>query len=296
MKRLSISSLLLASALTFSMSSAVQADAGDSPVLKRIQENKVVNIGHRETSIPFSYMDSNGKPVGYSIDICMKIVDEIRKELNDPSISVRFVPVTGQTRIALMANGTIDLECGSTTNNLTRQKQVSYLPTTFITGTKIATRKGSGIKNVNDLKGKVLGVSAGTTNEKALKAYIEKNNLDTKITQLKDHSQGWLALETNRIDAYGSDDVLLYGLISKSKNPKDYEVVGEYLSFDPYAIMVPRNDSTFQRLGTLVLSDMMRSGQLQEMYGKWFEPGPTEINMPMSSTLGTAFQIQALPN
>jgi|AntAceMinimDraft_5_1070358.scaffolds.fasta_scaffold30042_2 glutamate/aspartate transport system substrate-binding protein len=295
MKRLLLSSFICASVLTLGLTGTAQADAGDSPVLKRIQENKVINMGHRETSIPFAYMDDNGKPVGYSMDICMKIVDEIRNTLDDQNIAVRFVPVTGQTRIALMANGTIDLECGSTTNNLTRQKQVSYLPTTFITGTKIATRKGSGINNVDDLKGKVLGVSAGTTNEKALKAYIEANNLDTKITEVKDHSQGWLALETNRIDAYGSDDVLLYGLISKSKSPDDYTVVGEYLSFDPYAIMIPRNDSTFQRLGTSVVAELMRTGELKTIYGKWFEPGPTGINMPMSTTLSTAFQIQALP-
>jgi len=295
MKRLSISSLLCAGALALGTMGAAHADAGDSPVLKRIQENKVINMGHRETSIPFAYMDDNGKPIGYSIDICMKIVEEIRNTLGDQDIAVRFVPVTGQTRIALMANGTIDLECGSTTNNLTRQKQVSYLPTTFITGTKIATRKDSGIKNADDLNGKILGVSAGTTNEKALKAYIEENNLDTKVVEVKDHSQGWLALETNRIDAYGSDDVLLYGLISKSKDPGQYTVVGDYLSFDPYAIMVPRNDSTYQRLGTAVVAELMRNGELAEMYAKWFEPGPTGINMPMSDTLGTAFQIQALP-
>ena len=276
--------------------STAVADAGDSSVLKRISERKVVNIGHRETSIPFSYMESSGKPVGYSVDICLKIVDAIRQELNSPGIGVKFVPVTGQTRIPLMANGTIDIECGSTTNNLTRQKQVSYLPTTFITGTKIAARKNSGIKNVSDLKGKVLGVSAGTTNEKALKEYIAKNNMNTKVVEVKDHSQGWLALETGRIDAYGSDDVLLYGLISKAKNPGEYNVVGEFLSFDPYAIMVPRNDSTFQRLGTAVLADLMRSGELDNMYKKWFDPGPTGINMPMSSTLKAAFQIQALPD
>jgi len=296
MKRFSLTSVLLASALALGVTTTAYADAGDSPVLKRIQDKKVVNIGHRETSIPFSYMDSNGKPVGYSIDICMKIVEGIRNELGNQDIAVKFVPVTGQTRIALMANGTIDLECGSTTNNLTRQKQVSYLPTTFITGTKIATRKNSGIKNVNDLKGKTLGVSTGTTNEKVLKAYIEKNKLDTKITQFKDHSQGWLAIETGRIDAYGSDDVLLYGLISKSKNSNDYTVVGQFLSFDPYAIMVPRNDSTFQRLGTSVIANLMSSGEIDGIYKKWFEPGPTDINMPMSETLKMAFKIQALPN
>lgn len=293
--KLVLRSLALAGAMALAAPFAAQADAGDSPVLKRIEENGVVTIGHRETSIPFSYMDSDGKPVGYSIDICMKIVDAIKEELGKPDLGVKFVPVTGQTRIALMANGTIDLECGSTTNNLTRQKQVSYLPTTFITGTKIAVRKDSGIKTVDDLKGKVLGLSAGTTNEKALKAYVAEHNLDVKITEVKDHSQGWLAMETNRIDAYGSDDVLLYGLISKAKAPDEYTVVGDYLSFDPYAIMVPRNDSTFQRLGTAVVAGLMRSGEMAKMYAKWFEPGPTNINMPLSDTLKTAFEIQALP-
>lgn len=276
--------------------SAAQADAGDSPTLKRIEERGVVNIGHRETSIPFSYLGDGGKPVGYSIDICMKIYDEIKKELGKDDLKVNFVPVTSQTRIPLLANGTIDMECGSTTNNLTRQKQVSYLPTTFITGTKIAVRKDSGIKSVDDLKGKVLGMSAGTTNEKALKAYIAEHKMDVKVTEVKDHSQGWLAMETGRIDAYGSDHVLLYGLISKAKSPADYTVVGNFLSFDPYAIMVPRNDSTFQRLGTAVLAGMMGSGEMEALYNKWFAPGPTNINMPISDTLKTAFEVQALPN
>ncbi len=271
------------------------ADAGDSATLKRIAERGMVSIGHRETSIPFSYMDQSGKPIGYSIDICMKIVDAIRAQLGKPDIGVKMVPVTGQTRIPLLANGTIDIECGSTTNNLTRQRQVSYLQTTFITGTKIAVRKDSGVKEIEDLKGKIIGVASGTTNEKAIKDHIAEKRLDIKITHVKDHSQGWLALETGRVDAYGSDDVLLYGLISKSKAPGGYAVVGRYLSFDPYAIMVPRNDDTFQRLGTAVLSELMRSGELEKMYNKWFSPGPTDIKMPMSDTLKTAFQIQALP-
>ena len=274
----------------------VYADAGDSPVLKRIDERGLVSIGHRETSIPFSYIGDGDTPVGYSIDVCGHIVEAIKAELGKDDLEVKYVPVTGQTRIALMANGTIDLECGSTTNNLTRQKQVSYLPTTFITGTKIATKKGSGISGIDDLKGKIIGLSAGTTNEKAIKAAIAERGLDVKIVTVKDHAQGWLALETDRIDAYGSDDVLLYGLISKSKAPDDYEVVGEYLSFDPYGLMVPRNDSTFQRLGTVVVADLMRSGEMAKIYAKWFEPGPTNINMPLSDRLRTAFEIQALPN
>lgn len=287
--------LLSALALLLAAPAPAMADAGDSPTLKRIEERGTVNIGHRETSIPFSYMDDTGKPIGYSIDICMKIVEAIRAELGKPEIAVKFVPVTGQTRIPLLANGTIDMECGSTTNNLTRQKQVAYLPTTFITGTKIVVRKDSGAKEIEDLKGKIIGLSAGTTNEKAIKSHIAENKLDIKVTEVKDHSQGWLALETGRVDAYGSDDVLLYGLVSKSKSPDDYVVVGRYLSFDPYSIMVPRNDSTFQRLGTAVVAGLMRSGEMEKMYNKWFSPGPTNIKMPISDTLKTAFQIQALP-
>jgi glutamate/aspartate transport system substrate-binding protein len=286
----------LAAAIAGAAMGPARADEGDSPTLKRIAERGEIAIGHRETSIPFSYIGDSAEPIGYSIDICMHIVDAIKEELGNQDLKVKFVPVTGQTRIPLLANGTIDLECGSTTNNLTRQKQVAYLPTTFITGTKIASKKSSGITEIEDLQGKIIGLSSGTTNEKAIKEFIEKNGLDVKIVPVKDHAQGWLALETDRIDAYGSDDVLLYGLISKAKDPSQYQVTGRYLSFDPYAIMVPRNDSTFERLGRVVMADMMRSGEMAKLYTKWFEPGPTNINMPLSDTLKTAFEIQALPN
>lgn len=275
---------------------ATFADAGDSPTLKRIMERGYVSIGHRETSVPFSYIGDSQEPIGYSIDICLNIVDAIKSELGNDALTVKYVPITGQTRIPLIANGTIDLECGSTTNNLTRQKQVAYLSTTFITGTKIATKNGSGINEIEDLTGKIIGMAAGTTNEKALKAAISDLGIDVKIVTLKDHSQGWLALNTDRIDAYGSDDVLLYGLISKSKDPSAYKVTGRFLSFDPYAIMVPRNDSTFERLGRIVMSDLMRSGEMETIYNKWFAPGPTKINMPLSSRLRGAFDTQAYPH
>ena len=286
-----LGSMLIAGAINNAV-----ADAGDSPVLQRIADRGEVSIGHRETSIPFSYIGDDEKPQGYSIDICMKIVDAIKLELGNDDLTVKFVPVTGQTRIPLIANGTIDIECGSTTNNLTRQKQVSYLSTTFITGTKIASKNGSGITEIEDLEGKIIGLSSGTTNEKAIKAIIEEKGLDVEVVPVKDHSQGWLSLETDRIDAYGSDDVLLYGLISKSKDPSQFQVTGRFLSFDPYAIMVPRNDSTFERLGRVVMSDMMRSGEMEQVYTKWFVPGPTNINMPLSDTLRTAFEIQAFPH
>lgn len=296
MKKLTLASLALITASLMGANAAYAAGAGDSRTLKRIAENGVVNIGHRETSIPFSYIGDSIEPVGYSIDICLKIVDAIKEQLDKDDLEVNFVPVTGQTRIPLMANGSIDMECGSTTNNLTRQKQVEYLSTTFITGTKIASKKGSGITEIEDLDGKIIGLSAGTTNEKAIKAIIAEKNLQVKIVPVKDHSQGWLALETDRIDAYGSDDVLLYGLISKSKDPGKFQVTGRYLSFDPYAIMVSRNDSTFERLGRIVMSDLMRSGEMATIYAKWFEPGPTGINMPLSDSLRAAFEIQAFPH
>ncbi len=279
--------LLLTSAASF---------AAGSIVLDRIKERGTINLGHRESSVPFSYIGSDGKPQGYSIDLCMKFIDAIKKEIEMPDLKINLVPVTSQTRIALMANGTIDLECGSTTNNLTRQKQVDYLPVTFITGTKIASRKDSGITEIEDLEGKTIALSLGTTNEKAIKRVAEENGINIKTLMVKDHPQGWLAVESGRADAYASDDVLLYGLISKSKNPDDFQVTGRFLSYDPYGIMVPQNDSLYRRLGTVTLADLMRSGEAHKIYDKWFNPGPTNIKMPMSDTLRKAFEIQALPH
>jgi len=280
----------------FSAFQPAQAQEGSSYVLKRIKERGTVTMGHREASVPFAYIGDDGKPIGYTIDLCNLFVDKIRETLEMPDLTVKLVPVTSQTRIALIANGTIDMECGSTTNNLTRQKQVDYLPVTFITGTKLASKKGEGITELEDLDGKVIAIVQGTTNEKAIKRIMVENGLDIKIIPVKDHPQGWLALVTGRVDAYPTDDVLLYGLISKSKNPDQYQVTGRFLSYDPYGIMVPRDDSTFRRLGTVLLADLMRSGEMQTIYDKWFNPGPTGINMPISDSLRVAFEIQALPH
>lgn len=287
---------LFGAALALLLTPAAPSIAQDSPVLERIKERGVINMGHREASVPFSYMGSDGKPQGYSIDLCHKVIDAVKEAVGNPNLKIKYVPVTSQTRIALMANGTIDLECGSTTNNLTRQKQVDYLPVTFITGTKIASKKGSGIKEIEDLEGKTVALSLGTTNEKAIKRVAAAKGINLKTIMVKDHPQGWLAVESGRADAYASDDVLLYGLISKSKDPSEFQVTGRFLSYDPYGIMVPRNDSTYRRLGTVVLADLMRSGEILNIYDKWFNPGPTNIKMPPSETLQKAFEIQALPH
>jgi glutamate/aspartate transport system substrate-binding protein len=271
------------------------ASAQDSFVLERIKERGVINMGHREASVPFAYIHE-GKVQGYSIDLCDKFVEAIKKTLEMPNITVKHVPVTSQTRLALIANGNIDMECGSTTNNLTRQKQVDYLSVTFITGTKIASKKDSGINEIEDLDGKAIAIVQGTTNEKAIKRIMKEKGLNIKIIPVKDHPQGWLALTSDRVDAYPTDDVLLYGLISKSKNPDQFQVTGRFLSYDPYGLMVPRNDSTYRRIGIVVLADLMRSGEMLEIYNKWFNPGPTNINMPISDRLRVAFENQALPH
>ncbi|MBI2584785.1 MAG: amino acid ABC transporter substrate-binding protein [Rhodospirillales bacterium] len=263
--------------------------------LKKVKEKGEIVMGHREASVPFAYIGPDGKPIGYSIDLCNKIIDKVKNELKMPDLKVKQVPVTPQTRIPLLANGTIDIECGSTTNNLTRTQQVDFLAVTYITGTKLAVKKGSGIKEIEDLKGKAIGLALGTTNEKAIKTVAEQLKIDLKYHMVKDHPQGWLALETGRVDAYATDDVLLYGLISKSKDPSKYEVVGRFLSYDPYGIMVRRDDSAIRLLGNTVLADLMRSGEMQKIYDKWFNPGPTNIKMPISADLKKAYEIQALP-
>ena len=264
--------------------------------LKKVKDSGVINVGHRESSVPFAYIDSGStEPIGYSMDLCLKIVDRVKKTLKMDDLKIKYVPVTSQTRIPLLANGTIDIECGSTTKNLTRMKQIDYLGVTFITGTKLLVKKDSGIKEIEDLKGKRVALSLGTTNEKVIKKASKKLGLDLKYQMVKDHPEGFLALSTGRADAYSTDHVLLFGLISKVKNPEDYEVVGRFLSYDPYAIMVRRDDSAMSLLGNTVLADLMRSGEIMKIYDKWFNPGPGKINMPVSNTLGTAFEIQALP-
>ncbi|AAV95903.1 amino acid ABC transporter substrate-binding protein [Ruegeria pomeroyi] len=258
--------------------------------LAKIDASGEIVIGHRESSVPFAYLDENQKPVGYSIDLCMKIVEAVSAELGK-ELSIKYVPVNPKTRIALMANGTIDLECGSTTNNLTRQEQVEYLPTTFITGTKLMVRKGSGISSVADLDGKAVALAQGTTNERAVKAAIETMGLDVKVLPVRDHAEGMLSLETDRVDVYATDHILLFGLIAKSKTPDAFEVVGDFLSFDPYALMVRRDDSAFELVGKKALAAVFRSGEIDAIYAKWFDP----LGVGQTDLLKAAFQLNALP-
>ena len=266
--------------------------------LKKIKDSGTITLGIRETSIPFSYLDDKQQPIGYSIDLCMAIVEEVKKELMMPTLKVNTNPVTSQTRIPLMSNGTIDMECGSTTNNLTRQKQVAFAPVTFVTGTKLLVKKSSKIKSYKDLKGKTVVVTQGTTNERVIKALSDKENLGIKFLNAKDHAESFLTVESGRAAAFSMDDVLLYGLIAKAKKPKDFDVVGDYLSYDPYGIMFRKNDADFAIIANRALSGLMRSGEINKIYEKWFIgklPSGETIGMPMSPLLKVGFQLQALP-
>ena len=272
--------------------------------LKKIKDSGSITLGHRETSIPFSYLDDKQQPIGYSMDICAAIVEEVKKELALTTLNVKYNPVTSQTRIPLMSNGTIDLECGSTTNNLTRQKQVAFAPVTFITGTKLLVKKSSKIKSYKDLKNKTVVVTQGTTNERTIKALSDKDSLGIKFLNAKDHAESFLTVESGRAVAFAMDDILLYGLQAKAKSPKDFEVVGEYLSYDPYGMMFRTNDDAF---GVVVRRAVARffgdagqcNGPIRKVYAKWFTdklPSGETMGVPLSPLLETVCRTNALPD
>lgn len=259
--------------------------------LKKIKDSGTIIIGHNEDSPPFASFGPDGKPLGYSIDICNKIADAVKTELKMDNLTVKFQAVNGQTRTPLLVNGTVDLVCATTTNTFSRQKQVDFLNTIFVTGNRLLVKKNSGIKEIEDLKGKVVSANQGTTNEKVLAELNQKLNLGIKILPTKDQPQAWIALETDRTDAHMTDEVVEYGLIKKAKSPDDYAVVGRLLSFDPYGIVIRRDDSAFRSLGNHVLADLYRSGELEQIYAKWMSP----IGQPLSPELKTLFAFQAYP-
>jgi len=284
---------------------AIPAVAQDlTGTLKKIKDSGSITIGHRDTSVPFSYLDDKQQPIGYSMDICAAIVEEVKKELALPTLTVKYNPVTSQTRIPLMANGTIDLECGSTTNTLTRQKQVAFAPITFITGTKLLVKKASKIKSYKDLRNKTVVVTQGTTNERIIKALSDKENLNIKFLNAKDHAESFLTVESGRAAAFSMDDILLFGLIAKAKSAKDYEVVGDYLSYDPYGMMFRNNDDAF---GVVVRRAVARffgeagvcNGPIKTVYKKWFVdklPSGESMNTPMNALMESVCRTNALPD
>ena len=261
--------------------------------LKKIKDSNSITLGIRESSFPLSYLDASQKPIGYHIDICNAIVAAVKAKLALPKLEVKTQAVTSQNRIPLVVNGTVDLECGSTTNNLDRQKQVAFAPTTYVTQVRIAVKKASGIKTLEQLHGKPIVTSTGTTSVQLIRANEKGKNLDFKEVYGKDHADSFLMLEQDRAAAFVLDDNLLMGEIANSKAPQDYELVGEPLSTEPIAIMLRKDDPQFKGLVTATVAGLAKSGELAKLYAKWFEspipPKNLKLNLPLSAALKDAF-------
>jgi len=261
--------------------------------LKKIKDTNTITLGHRDASIPFSYFDDKQMPVGYAMDLCGKIVDAVKAELKMPNLQVKLNPVTSATRIPLMANGTVDLECGSTTNNLERQAQVGFSDTTFIVSTKFIAKKASNLKTLNDLKGKTVVCTAGTNTLARVNGLNAKHNLGMTVLTGKDHAESLLMVETGRAVAFFEDDILLTGLAANSRNPAEWAIGTEAFSIDPYALMLPRGDAAFKQVVDRALVGLMKSGEILKIYDKWYaKPIPPKnmvLNFPLSPALKKAF-------
>jgi len=257
--------------------------------IDKIKQSGTITVGHRDASIPFSYYDDNQKPIGYAMDICMRIVDDVKKALNMPNLKVNYQLVTSANRIPLLANGTIDIECGSTTNNLDRQKQVSFTNTHFVTANRWVAKKSSNIKSLNDLKGKTIVSTAGTTNIKQITEINAAQNLGMNIISANGHPEAFQMVETGRAVAFVMDDILLYSLAAQSRTPGDYEISSVALSVEPYGIMVRKDDPSFKKIVDDSTANTYKSGAINAIYDKWFlkpiPPKGLNLNVPMSAPL-----------
>lgn len=267
---------------------AAQAQALDG-TLKKIKDSGTITLGIRESSAPFSFLDDEQKPVGYSIDLCMKIVDAVKADLKTPGLNVVMQPVTSATRIPLMANGTIDLECGSTTNNVERQQQVSFVVTTFVTANRFVSKKSAGLSKLEDLKGKTLVSTSGTSNLKEVTEINGAKNLGINVVPAAEHPAAFAMVETDRAAAFAMDDILLYGLVANSKTPANYVISPEAISIQPYAIMLRKGDAAFKKVADNAVIGVFKSGEINRIYAKWFlspiPPKNINLNVPMSDQL-----------
>ncbi|WP_437879749.1 glutamate/aspartate ABC transporter substrate-binding protein [Pseudomonas sp. LRF_L74] len=281
---------ILAVAVTAALVSTPALAAELTGTLKKIKDSGTVTLGHRDSSIPFSYYgDSATQPIGYSHDLQLKVVEALKKELDAPDLKVRYNLVTSQTRIPLVQNGTVDIECGSTTNNVERQRQVDFSVGIFEVGTRLLTKKTSGINDFADLKGKNVVTTAGTTSERLLKAMNAEKQLGMNVISAKDHGESFLMLESNRAVAFMMDDALLAGEMAKAKKPDDWHVVGTPQSFEIYGCMVRKGDPAFKAVVDKAISATFASGEINGIYDKWFQqpvpPKGLNLNFPMSEQL-----------
>jgi glutamate/aspartate transport system substrate-binding protein len=258
--------------------------------LSRIRQNKAVTIGFRESAEPFAYLNENKQPSGYSIDVCKKIAQEIGRKLNIPHIEIKYVPVTPQTRIPLIANGTVDIECGTTVNSLARQEQVDFSYAVALAEGRLLVKKTSGIKDLSDLNGKIVALAAGTTAERYVRAALDRNKINVRVLQVRDNAEGLLAVNSQRVDAFVNDAVLLGGVLRTAQNKDNFVIVGKPLSFEQVAFMVGKNNSGLLTIIDGTIARMLASGELQKLYDQWITP----YGVPIEGEIDTLFKIEAI--
>ena len=295
MKAVKVTCLGLALVGSILGAGAAQAiDTAASPTLGRIKASGTIAIGHRTSSIPFSYYDSNQKVIGYSQDLCDKVIAEVRKQTAVANLQVRMIPVTSQNRISLVQNGTVDLECGVTTNLKSRQQQVAFSTTFFVAGTRLLVKKGSPVQDFHDLSGKAVVTNAGTTSERILRKLNDEKKANITIQSAKDYGESFLILQSGRVAAFMMDDVLLSGVRTMSPNPTEWTVVGMPQSFEAYGFMMRKDDPEFKKLVDGVITGLMKSGEIKVIYDKWFNKPvpPKNINFefPMSAEVRKAYE------
>jgi glutamate/aspartate transport system substrate-binding protein len=285
--------VLLAVCLPMAAALAQGGSEGLSPTLARIKAAHVVHLGYRESSPPFSFLDQAGRPIGYSLELCEAVVDEIASEIDDPDLKIDYVKVTSDDRIAAVLAGKIDLECGSTTANAERAKQVAFSPLMFVAGTKLMVPKGAAINAAADLKGKTVVVTKGTTNEQAMHNVDKKFALGLTIVTSPDHEQSYQMLSDGKADAFATDDILLYGLIARHKSQDKFRVTGDYLSYDPYGIMFARGEPQLATVVERAFRKLGSNHDLIPLYNKWFVsrlPTGERLNVAISPQLEDAFK------
>ncbi|MCU1789052.1 amino acid ABC transporter substrate-binding protein [Pectobacterium polaris] len=288
MRKLALSLLLLGTA-------ASVAQAEDlTGTLKKVKDNGVIVIGHRESSVPFSYYDNTQKVVGYSQAYSDKIVEAIKKKLDAPNLQVKLLPITSQNRIPLLQNGTFDFECGSTTNNLERQKQAAFSNTIFVVGTRLLTKKDSGVKDFPDLAGKTVVVTSGTTSEVLLNKLNEEKQLKMRIISAKDHGDSFRTLESGRAVAFMMDDALLAGERAKAKNADQWDIVGKAQSEEAYGCMLRKDDPQFKKLVDDTIAEVQTSGEAEKWFDRWFKqpipPKDLNLNFALSDEMKALFK------
>jgi ABC-type amino acid transport substrate-binding protein len=263
--------------------------------LLKARSSGAVTIAHRESSIPFSYLSARGEPIGYSIELCRKLVEAMAEAVGR-ELQIKWLPVTSESRIDAIVSGRADLECGSTTSNLERARRVAFSPTIFVSGTKLMVKRGSTIKSFRDLRGKTVVVTAGTTNEQTMRDLAKKFALDYSLAVSRDHAESFAQVAAGKADAFATDDVLLYGLIALNKARGSYQVIGEFLSYDPYGIMYRKGDAQLERLVNATFHDLAEDGEVERQYTRWFLsrlPSGASIDLPMSPQLETLIRAMA---